>query len=238
MSDRVAVVTGANRGLGFATARALAQKGYQVVLTARTKDKARKAAAKLALDDELEVIPAELDVSSDESVAAFFDGLRDNVGRIDVLVNNAGAIFEKGDDGTTPPTLEIPASVLADSLNTNSLGAYRTIRQALPMMNEAGYGRIVNVTSGMGGLNDMGSGNPAYRISKTALNAITRFMHHEAGDNVKINSVCPGWVKTDMGTQHATREIDEGITGILWAATLPDDGPNGGFFRDGEPVEW
>lgn len=238
MADKTAIITGANRGLGFGTARELARLGYRTVLTARTQARADEAAAELA-DEHLEVVPRELDVSSDDSVAALFDWLDEHGFSIDVLVNNAGAVFERqhADRWDVGP-LGVPAGVVAQAFDTNSIGPYRLMLRAIPRMNDAGYGRIVNVTSGMGSLSEMGGGYPAYRMSKAALNAATRVFAHEAKGNVKVNCVCPGWVKTDLGGSGATRELDEGVAGIVWAATLPDDGPNNGFFRDGEPVAW
>ena len=112
------------------------------------------------------------------------------------------------------------------------------MQKALPMMQQGDYGRIVNVSSGMGALSDMGSGAVPYRVSKTALNALTLLAAQEAAANVKVNAVCPGWVRTDMGGQSATRDVPTGARGIVWAATLPDDGPTGGFFRDGKAIEW
>lgn len=241
MSDqRVAIVTGANRGLGFATSRALAQQGYHVVLTARSQEKAETAAASLA-EEGLTVEPMTLDIGSDESVAAFFSVFQEKHKRLDVLVNNAGKIFESGEgeeDHTARPLAEIPSSILAQAFNNNTLGAYRMMQHALPRMNQGGYGRIVNVSSGMGSLNEMGGGYPGYRVSKTAMNALTQLFQGEAGHNVKVNSVCPGWVRTEMGGASATRSIEEGIKGIVWAATLPDDGPVRGFFRDGQEIAW
>lgn len=238
MEQKIAVVTGGNRGLGLGTVEALAKQGYKVILTARSQQKAGQAAAPLQAKG-LDVMGRELDVSSDKSVDEFFHWLHNEFGRIDVLVNNAGAVFEREvSNDWSVGCGEIGANVLAKAFNTNTLGAYRTIRKALPMMQKAGYGRIVNISSGMGGLTEMGGGSPAYRISKTALNAVTRVFHNEAGPAVKINSVCPGWVRTDMGGANATRSIEEGIAGIIWAATLPDGGPSGGFFRDGQPIAW
>lgn len=239
MEQRIAVVTGANRGLGLQTCRELAQRGHRVVLAGR--DRARAEAAARPLQDEgLAVEPAVLDVASEDSVRGFVAHVRETYGRIDVLVNNAGAVLDghgpEAPELTTP--LRVPVDVVRRSLDNNALGAYRLMQAFLPMMNQAGYGRIVNVSSGMGSLSDMGASWPAYRASKVALNAFTILFAHEARGNVKINSVCPGWVRTEMGGPSASRSIEEGVAGIVWAATLPDDGPTGGFFRDGEPVAW
>ena len=231
--SRIAVVTGASTGLGLGTCRALAERDYTVILTARTQRKAEDAARGL------DVVARELDVSSDESVAAFYDWLAGTYGRIDVLVNNAGAVFERAHTGQWDVgPLDVPAAVCAEAFDTNTLGAYRMMLRAMPMMNEAGYGRIVNVSSGMGGITEMGGGYPAYRMSKAALNTATRVFAHEARGDVKVNCVCPGWVKTALGGEGATRELAEGVAGIVWAATLPADGPNDGFFRDGKPLLW
>lgn len=234
MSDkpRIAVVTGASRGLGLETCRELAARSIHVVLTARTGEAIAGALASIANPANIEGRP--LDVSDDAAVEAFFDWLAKRHGRIDILVNNAGRTFGgwgRNLAGTDPDTV-------AQALNNNTLGAYRMIRHALPLMNEAGYGRIVNVSTGMGQLSEMNGGAIPYRISKTALNAVTRVAHAEAKRNVKVNSVCPGWVRTEMGGPSATRSLEQGVAGIVWAATLPDDGPAGGFFRDGLPIDW
>lgn len=232
--ERVAVVTGANRGLGLATARALAEQGYRVVATARTRDKAEAAAAELPGD----VVPFEADVSSDASIEALGAFVKAEIGRADVLVNNAGATF-RGDLGWGSSALDWDLDLIRRAFDTNTLGAFRTARALVPLMVERGWGRVVNVSTGMAQLSDMGRSHPAYRMSKTALNALTRILHAEYGDQgIKANAVCPGWVRTDMGGTGATRSIAEGIAGILWAATLPDDGPSGGFFRDGKPIPW
>ncbi len=234
MSARIAVVTGANRGIGLEVAAELARKGSAVIATARSNEKAdlaREKFAALGLDVGVEV----LDITDDMSVAAFFQRIGD---RVDVLVNNAGAIFES-DFGAPPTTLEVSAAIIQQTINTNALGAWRMAAHALPLMQKTGYGRIVNVSSGMGQLSEMGGGYPAYRISKTAMNATTKILHAETGNpDIKVNSVCPGWVRTDMGGPSATRSIAEGAAGIVWAATLPADGPSGGFFRDGEVLDW
>jgi NAD(P)-dependent dehydrogenase (short-subunit alcohol dehydrogenase family) len=231
MGERIAVITGASRGLGLATAMALAAKGFFPIVTARTRTAVDEGLAHFnpgTADGHV------LDVSEDASVEAFHDWLHSTHGHAAVLVNNAGrAYWSSGGNG-----IEIPASAVAEAINNNALSAYRMIQRALPHMNRVGWGRIVNVSSGMGQLSEMGGGDVGYRISKTAMNAITRVAAAEAGPNVKVNSVCPGWVRTDMGGQHATRTLEQGASGIVWAATLPDTGPGGGFFRDGKAIDW
>jgi NAD(P)-dependent dehydrogenase (short-subunit alcohol dehydrogenase family) len=238
MAKRTALVTGANRGLGFETARQLARSGYRVVLAARDRKKAEAAAQSLR-NEGLDVSPLELDITSDSSCSR----LRD-LGPIDALVNNAGVMLESEENPLaagllSQSALDIPAELLRETLETNTLGAYRVIQAIAPGMRERGYGRIVNVSSGLGQLNDMGGGYPAYRVSKTALNALTRIFAAELKDKgVLVNSVCPGWVKTDMGGPQARLEPEEGVKTIVWAATLPDDGPTGGFFRALKPIPW
>lgn len=227
----LAVVTGASRGLGLQTCRELARLGHKVMLTARTKEavaSGMKALDAAGADGHV------LDVASDKSVETFFAWLAKTHGAAGILVNNAGRTFGRWGDGLAGT----PAERMAEAIDNNALGAWRTIRAALPAMNDAGYGRIVNVSSGMGQLSDMNGGAAAYRISKTALNAVTRIAANEAKGNVLVNSVCPGWVRTDMGGSGAPRGLDEGARGIVWAATLPPGGPNGGFFRDGEAIAW
>jgi NAD(P)-dependent dehydrogenase (short-subunit alcohol dehydrogenase family) len=172
-------------------------------------------------------------------VKALARNLEQAYGRIDVLVNNAG-IFPEGSDpaiAKNPSVLTVPPEMVLQAFEANTLGPYRLCQALVPLLKDGG--RIVNVSSGMGELTDMQGQYPAYRMSKTALNALTRILSQElAGRGIKVNSVCPGWVRTEMGGANATRGIPEGIQGIVWAATLPDDGPSGGFFRDGKPLPW
>jgi NAD(P)-dependent dehydrogenase (short-subunit alcohol dehydrogenase family) len=231
MSARTALVTGANRGLGFETARQLGRLGYRVVASGRGAAKAERAAERLRAEG-LDAIAYELDVASDASCARLGE-----LGPVDVLVNNAGIIAEGGEPSRS--ALTVPADRLREAFETNTLGAYRATQALAPGMRERGYGRIVNVSSGMGQLSEMGSGNPAYRVSKTALNALTRIFAQElAGSGVLVNSVCPGWVRTDMGGPGARLEPEEGVETIVWAATLRDDGPTGLFFRNKQPIPW
>ena len=158
----------------------------------------------------------------------------DEFGRLDVLVNNAGIAIDQAGF-----VVDVDLDRVRATLETNTFGAWRMCRAFVPAMRERGYGRVVNVSSGMGGLTEMGGGWPGYRISKAGLNAITRMIAAAvANENVLVNSACPGWVETDMGGRNARRSVPEGADTIVWLATLPDDGPRGGFFRDRKPIAW
>ncbi len=238
MDKRIAIVTGASRGLGFATGRELARRGFVTVFTARDGVALNQAASAIPSGTDIHLMP--LDITRPADVDALLRFVTTQFGRADVLVNNAGILIEGSiDNNHDPSAFSVPPETVLKTFETNTLGAYRLCQAFLPLMKKNNYGRVVNISSGMGQLTDMGGAWPAYRVSKTALNALTRVFAAElAGTNVKVNSVCPGWVRTAMGGKSATRTIDEGITGIVWAATLPDSGPTGGFFRDGEAIEW
>lgn len=241
MTDRkLAVVTGGNRGIGFAVSRGLAKKGLHVVLTARDEKKGRDAASKLEKEG-LSVSFEKLDVTSGENIRAFRERLEREYGRVDVLVNNAGVFLdtEENRTGKDATVLNARPETVRDSLETNVFGPLILSQQLVPLMRKNRYGRIVNVSSGMGQLSEMNGGYPGYRISKTALNAVTRIFSDEfKDDNILVNSVCPGWVKTEMGGEEAERTPEEGADTIIWAATLPDSGPTGTFFRDRHPIPW
>jgi NAD(P)-dependent dehydrogenase (short-subunit alcohol dehydrogenase family) len=233
---QTAVVTGAYRGLGLETVRQLAERGYRVVLTARRDAEGRAAAERLAAQG-LDVRFQRLDVTAAASVQALRDHLRSEYGRIDVLVNNAGIFPDPSPDKAESSIFESDLETIRVALETNTLAALHLCQALIPLMQ--GSGRVVNVSSGMGQLSEMNGGCPGYRLSKVALNAVTRIFADELqGTKIKINSVCPGWVRTDMGGPNAQLSVEEGAKGIVWAATLPDDGPSGGFFRHGEPMPW
>jgi NAD(P)-dependent dehydrogenase (short-subunit alcohol dehydrogenase family) len=237
-SSQVAVVTGGNRGLGLETCRQLAQKGITVVLTSRSSDKGQVAVRQLH-DDGLDVHFHVLDVTDSASVKTLVHFLESQFRRLDILVNNAGVFIDPYDptDSGQASIFSADIDTIRKTLETNTYGALRVARALIPLMN--GRGNIVNVSSGMGQLSDMNGCCPAYRLSKTALNAVTRIFADELKDSrIRINSVCPGWVQTDMGGPNADRSIAEGATGIVWAACLPEDGPTGGFFRDGQAIPW
>jgi NAD(P)-dependent dehydrogenase (short-subunit alcohol dehydrogenase family) len=215
-----ALVTGANRGLGLEVARQLAARGYEVLAGARDPGSVP------SIDG---VRAVRLDVTDQDTVS----GLRGELTALDVLVNNAAIHYD-----TWESVLTADLDVVREALETNTLGAWRLAIAMAPLLRASGRGRLVNVSSGSGQLTDMRDGAPAYSISKAALNALTRMLADALGrDGVLVNAVCPGWVATDMGGPGG-RPVRDGAAGIVWAATLPDDGPTAGFFRDGRPIAW
>jgi NAD(P)-dependent dehydrogenase (short-subunit alcohol dehydrogenase family) len=218
----VAVVSGANRGIGLEVARTLAARGTTVVAGARDPDTVPSL--------EGDVRPYALDVADGASVRALASWVEGELGRVDVLVNNAG-IYPGGRASTLD--LEVPER----AWQVNALGAWRLANALVGLMGRGG--RIVNVSSGAGSLSSMDGSMPAYNVSKAALNAITRVLAADLrGRGILVNSVCPGWVQTDMGGPYASRTVTEGAASVLWAVDLGPDGPTGGFYRDGEPVAW
>jgi NAD(P)-dependent dehydrogenase (short-subunit alcohol dehydrogenase family) len=229
-NGRVALVSGGNRGIGLEIVRQLADRGITVILGSRDEESGRAAAEGLSGD----VIVRQLDVTDEGSVARLAASFEDEFGRLDVLVNNAGISNDDGQRG-----MNADLDRVREALEANLFGAWRLCEMAIPLMQRHGYGRIVNVSSGMGALEDMGGGSPGYRVSKTALNALTRILASELrGSGILVNSVCPGWVQTDMGSPRAPLPVEEGADTPVWAATLPKGGPTGGFFRDRRPISW
>ncbi|HZE41736.1 MAG TPA: SDR family NAD(P)-dependent oxidoreductase [Stackebrandtia sp.] len=223
----ICLVTGGNRGIGREVCRQLAALGHTVVLTARDAGGARAAAVELGVE------PLALDVTDPASVTAAVDAVSRRHGRLDVLVNNAAILYDTWQRGVSADL-----GVVRDAMETNVYGPWRMVREFLPLLRSGGSARVVNVSSEGGSLASMGGGTPAYSVSKAALNALTRILADELrGDAILVNAVCPGWVATDMGGAGG-RPVADGAVGIVWAATLPGDGPTGGFFRDGEPVAW
>ena len=229
---RVAAVTGANRGIGLEVVRQLADDAFVAILGARDLGRGAVAAEPLRAAG-LDVESRQLDVADPASVAEFGAALERDRGRLDVLVNNAAIHYDTGERG-----VNADLDIVREALETNLLGAWRTTQACLPLLRQSGSARIVNVSSGAGALTDMGGGTPAYRVSKTALNALTRILASELrGDGILVNAVCPGWVATDMGGPGG-RPLEQGAASVMWAVRLADDGPTGGFFRDGRPIDW
>ena len=220
---KVALVTGTSRGIGAEIARQLAtDHGFMVFAGARDPDDVEEVDG---------IVPLELDVTDQAEVDEAQERIGSEVGHLDALINNAGVY---GDPvGAADYDLERAHEVL----EVNTFGPWRLIEAFLPLLRRSDAPRIVNVSSGAGQLSDMNGGRGAYRVSKAALNALTRTLAWDERD-IKVNVMCPGWVRTDMGGSGATRSIEEGAETAVWLATLPDDGPTGGFFRDRKPIAW
>lgn len=232
-SSRVALVSGANRGIGLEIVRQLARLGLKVVLGSRDRESGEAAAAEVGSG----VVAVPIDVCDASNVEPAVRAIVERFGAIDVVVNNAGILI---DTGKTAATIDLEA--VRETIETNVLGAWRLSQTAIPYMHKAGYGRIVNVTSGMGTLGDLeasGGSYPAYRLSKAAMNALTILLASELrGENILVNAVHPGWVRTRMGGSGAPRSIEEGADTPVWLATLPDGGPSGRLFEDRRERHW
>lgn len=236
MSDAVAVVTGGNRGIGSEIGRQLARLGMRVVLTSRDAAKGEAACRRIGEEAGAEagrLTTFKLEVTSADDIKALAAHVAAKFGRLDVLVNNAGIqIDPKGSRA-----LNSGLQTYRDTFETNVLAPLALIQALLPLMKK--NGRIVNVSSGLGQLSEMSSGTPAYRMSKTALNALTRIVAAETrGTNILVNAMSPGWVKSDMGGPYAPRTLQQGADTAVWLATLPDGGPSGGFFYERAPLAW
>jgi NAD(P)-dependent dehydrogenase (short-subunit alcohol dehydrogenase family) len=233
MTDkRVIVVTGGNRGIGFEICRQLAGRGAQVVLTARQPAAGAEAVKKLAAQK----LPAQflpLNVTDPKDATALRDHLERTFGRLDVLINNAG-IFSK-EDG---PGLDVKLETVRATLETNTLAPLQLSQLLAPLLKRSRAARIINVSSGMGALSEMEGGYAAYRISKTALNAVTAILAAELRGAVAVNSVCPGWVKTDMGGANAEREVAQGADTPVWLALEAPQDLTGKFVRDRKVIPW
>jgi len=232
-SGQVALVTGAERGLGREIARELSARGIAVVVTARELQLAK------AVVNELTGLggtswAVQLDVTDDTSVRRAAAEVRAGAGRLDILVNNAGICID-GAGGA----LDADLAVVRETLETNLLGAWRVCKAFVPLMRESGAGRIVNISSTMGQLETMGIDSPAYRVSKTALNTLTGMLAAELAEaNILVNAVDPGWMRTEMGGPNAPRSVEEGAVTPVWLATLPEGSPSGGFYFDRRLVPW
>ncbi len=240
--QRLAMVTGANRGLGFAISHQLAQKGIAIILAVRDQNRGRAARDRLHQQGPADVHVLPLDVTDIISIHSTLAQIRKTFRRLDILVNNAGI---KEDDQAT--ILDMKADVLERTLQTNFYGPLALCQHCIPLMRANHYGRIVNISSTLGSLADISDFNsaysglqtPAYRLSKTILNGLTALIAKEVkNDNILVNSACPGWVRTDLGGDQAPLSPQEGADTPVWLATLADNGPTGGFFRNREQIAW
>lgn len=233
---RVVLVTGGNRGIGFAICRRMAREGHFVFLASRDSQRGEDAAKDL-IREGLAVRSMVLDVDDPESVRCARAFVEKEKGRLDVLINNAG-IFPKESYGV--PLVQADPDQIVQTWRTNVMGPLMLMQAFIPLMQKNRYGRVVNLSSGMGQLSEMGGGAIAYRMSKAALNVLTRVAAAElpAEHGILVNSMCPGWVRTDMGGAEAPRSPEEGADTAVWLATLPPNGPTGGLFRDRKPIPW
>ncbi|MFC2088033.1 SDR family oxidoreductase [Calditrichota bacterium] len=230
---KIALVTGANRGIGLEICRQLSKKNLLVILTSRNSDQGIAATQKLDKTGK-SIIFHKLDVSDEDSIKDVNDFVNNKFGKLDILINNAGIYI----DGNSS-AYNVEPGLVRRTLDTNLMGPLLLCQALIPLMQKNNYGRIVNISSGMGAFKSLGSGYAAYRISKTALNALTKILASEmSGSNILVNSMCPDWVRTDMGGADATRSVEEGADTVVWLALNENNKVTGKFFRDRKEIEW
>ena len=233
----VAIVSGGNRGMGLTTCEKLAQQGFTVLLGSRSVEAGQAAIARIDPGSgDIEVVQLDVGIQSEiDELGTLVDR---KYGRVDVLVNNAGILID-APLGQPASILDASPDLLAESFNINTIGVVRLSNRMIPLMRAGGGGRIINISSGMGQLSDMGAGYAGYRISKTALNSVTAIYANElAGTGIAVNAVCPGWVATDMGGANAERTLEQGVDTALWLATEADSSLSGGYYRDRKIIPW
>jgi NAD(P)-dependent dehydrogenase (short-subunit alcohol dehydrogenase family) len=238
---RVALVTGGNRGIGYAISRSLSLRGITVILGVRDPNKGASACSRLQGED-LDVNYELMDVNDAGSIQTAVKHIQAQFDRLDILVNNAGILIDGSENA-----LDVNSSTIEKTFQTNFMGPLILCQNCVALMKAGGYGRIVNMSSTLGSLSEMvdpdsayaGVGAPAYRLSKAALNAVTTLVAKEVrGDNILVNSASPGWVRTDLGGDQAPLTPEQGADTPVWLATLPDGGPTGGFYRDRTRIPW
>ncbi len=230
---KIALVTGGNKGIGLEICRQLAQRDITVILTARSHEKGFQVCESLK-KERIYVEFRQLDVTAFDSFHGFAESLRTDFGRLDILINNSRILIDQELTGLT-----VTKEIFTKTLETNLYGPLFLCQVVIPLMKQNNFGRIVNLSSDLGALHKIGAGYPAYRVSKTALNAVTANLAAEVMEhNILINAVHPGWVRTDMGGQNAERSIEEGADTAVWLALLQDDGPTGGFFWEKKQFQW
>jgi NAD(P)-dependent dehydrogenase (short-subunit alcohol dehydrogenase family) len=231
MADqKIALVTGANKGIGFEAARQLAARGFRVLLAARNPDAGRAALAKLAADARFLL----LDVASDASIREAAVAFGKDHDRLDVLINNAGIYPDEGVN-----ILSVTREQMVTTFQTNAFGALRVTQEFLPYLQKPGEARIINVSSGYGAIDGLSADVPSYCLSKLTLNGITMMLNQALRQNgIAVNSVCPGWVRTDMGGPGATRSVGQGADTIVWLASEAPSSLTGSFIRDRHKIAW
>jgi NAD(P)-dependent dehydrogenase (short-subunit alcohol dehydrogenase family) len=231
MEQKIILVTGANRGIGLEIVRQLAEHGHIVILAARDESKGKHAAKQLQ-EKQLPVHVVQLDAADETSIKSAAAIVAEQFGRLDVLINNAGIMNDNHN------SLSVSRKAVQEHLDINFIGPLQISQAFIPLLEKSKEGRIINFSSQMGRLNGMSGGSAAYRFSKTAINSLTAVMAADlSAKNIKVNSVCPGWVKSDMGGQGAPRSLAQGADTAVWLATA-DKIPTGKFFADRKETEW
>lgn len=232
---KTALVTGANRGLGLETARQLLNRGFFVFLGIRDLEKKDDLFKELGANEN-NAIAIKLDVTKTADIKNAQDIIKKTDKGLDVVIANAGVFLESKTDKNS--VLEVDPVIILKTIEVNTMGPLKLFQVLIPYMVDHGGGRIINISSGMGQLSEMGGMFPGYRMSKTALNALTKMVATEFADQrIKVNSVCPGWVRTDMGGENANRSVEKGVETTLWLAT-EENIPSGKFFRDKKEISW
>jgi NAD(P)-dependent dehydrogenase (short-subunit alcohol dehydrogenase family) len=232
--EKIALVTGANKGIGLEIVRQLAKAGFRVFLTARSRERGEEACKQLQQDD-LNVEFLQLDVTDETSIDQLAKELTSQIDHLDVLVNNAGILL----DAPNASVLDVEPTVILQTLQTNTLGPLRLTQNLVALLLKSNAGKVINVSSGGGQLTDMGDWAPAYSLSKTALNAVTGMMAAALKDkHIAVNSICPGWVRTDMGGSNASRSVQQGADTVTWLATEAPSDLTGKFLRDRTVIPW
>ena len=230
--SRVAIVTGANRGIGYEICKELSKTGCSVVLTSRNEVDGKKAISSLNEYDN--IVYHKLDVTDINDISDLRDWILKTYGRLDILINNAGIYLDEA-----VSVIEVDEKIIQETLAVNFYGAFRMCKAFVPVMKQNGYGRIVNISSGYGAMNEMAGYHAAYRISKASLNALTLIMADELGDgNIKVNAVCPGWVSTAIGGKMAPTSPHMAAMDIVHFALVDAKGPTGSFFRYKKAIQW
>jgi NAD(P)-dependent dehydrogenase (short-subunit alcohol dehydrogenase family) len=232
LEEIIAVVTGANKGIGFECCKQLAGKGIKVILTARDIDKGEKSANN-PQSQGFNVLYHQLEVTNEKSVQDLFSFIKWKFSKLDILINNAGVYIDRGD------SLSVPLSVIKKTIDVNLIGPWLVTKTLIPLLKMSKSGRIVNVSRRAGQLSNLTDHTPAYNISKLGLNGLTQiFARDLRKTNIQVNVMCPGWVATDMGTAIAPKSVEEGVDTIIWLATSEDVDYSGKFFKDREEIDW
>jgi NAD(P)-dependent dehydrogenase (short-subunit alcohol dehydrogenase family) len=232
-TPQTVLITGANRGIGLQTAKEFAARGYRVFLGVRETGAAANALGSIrAAGPPPELL--QIDVSQSASIASAAEDLGQRIERLDVLINNAGIYPDKNHT-----ILDVSRALLVETFETNTFGPIEVVQAMLPLLQKSAAARVINVSSGYGQLGGLSADVPSYCLSKLALNGVTLMLADKfRDDGIAVNSVCPGWVRTDMGGSNATRSIEEGAAGIVWLAADAPHYLTGKFFRDGKEIEW